>query len=798
LSVQNTGGYPTLFTSPGSPMQTMTPAGFTIEASFKPETGGWRTLVGRDSRAATATDTNLAALYFQITPVNAVAIRFCDVAGYWHEVDSAPGIVQGFNWGTDPNGLTGRWYHMAAVSDGTNLSLYLASDFGYDLVAQTDLTLSGSPNTALTAGLGSGSDWTAGTWTVGRGLYAGTHTDRAYGFIDEVRISDAALAPEQFLFWRPPILVTNTADSGAGSLRAALASAANGDTIDAAGVSGTITLTSGQLEVSTSVRILGPGPGLLTVSGNNASRVFHITGANVTINGLTIANGYGATLDGAGIRADGSFGSALTVSDCVITNNRALGNFGGGGLLNGSGVTMTITNCTISGNSAQHGGGVFNFNGVVHIDASTLSGNSAILGGGIFNDGYGGSATLTINTSTLSGNSASLGCGIFNDGSSGGNATLTINASTLSGNSAAGAGFGGGIYNDGSSSGNATLTINASTLSGNSADIKGGGIYNDGTSGGNAAVTINTSTLSGNSAAGAGYGGGICNEGYEGSATVAINASTLSGNSAEYDGGGIYQYYGTLEVGGTLLSSAAGGNICNSSGIVISGGYNLSRDAAGGDGTTGPGGLLNATGDIRNSDPMLGPLQDNGGPTWTHALLPGSPALDKGKRNAITNLASATDQRGFARPVLTPGVAAATGGDGSDIGAVEVQGMNLDTDADGLPDDWERAWFGNMNQSATDDFDHDGQNNERECMADTCPVDANDCLRVISFTRSGTYNTLWWSSKATRLYQVQRCATLDDSSLWETIITNSVPGWNNVGFDSTGEFYFYRIRVLVP
>jgi hypothetical protein len=63
---------------------------------------------------------------------------------------------------------------------------------------------------------------------------------------------------------------------------------------------------------------------------------------------------------------------------------------------------------------------------------------------------------------------------------------------------------------------------------------------------------------------------------------------------------------------------------------VMSLGYNLSSDAAGGDGTTGPGGFLNATGDLRNTNPNLGPLQDNGGPTFTHALLPGSPAIDTG------------------------------------------------------------------------------------------------------------------------------------------------------------------------
>jgi hypothetical protein len=95
---------------------------------------------------------------------------------------------------------------MAAVSDGANLSLYLrnVTEGGdWQLIAYTDMTLSGSPDTALTAGTGDGGDWDAGNWSVGRGLYAGGHGDRAYGFLDEVRISDAALSTSEFLYVIP-------------------------------------------------------------------------------------------------------------------------------------------------------------------------------------------------------------------------------------------------------------------------------------------------------------------------------------------------------------------------------------------------------------------------------------------------------------------------------------------------------------------------------------------------------------------------------------------------------------------
>src|SRR5436853_6621185 len=126
------------------------------------------------------------------------------------------------------------------------------------------------------------------------------------------------------------IIVTSTADSGAGTLRAALASAANGDTIDASSVTGTILLTSGELLVTNSVTIFGPGPANLAVDGNAASRAFNISGTVVTIAGLTITNGKAS-------------GSAFPANS-------------GGGIYTGPG-TLTVSNCILSGNSAQYDGG---------------------------------------------------------------------------------------------------------------------------------------------------------------------------------------------------------------------------------------------------------------------------------------------------------------------------------------------------------------------------------------------------------------------------------------------------------
>ena len=336
--------------------------------------------------------------------------------------------------------------------------------------------------------------------------------------------------------------VTSTADGGRVT-RDALAAAANGDTIDATGVSGTILLTSGELLVSKSVTILGAGPAALAVDGNAASRVFHVMPGNT-----------------------------VTISSLTITNGHVTGDYPGGGIYNDH-ATLTLSNCTVSDNSSE---------------------NSV---GGIFNDASDGIATLTILSSTVSRNSAPAAGGILNYGIRG-SATLEISASTISDNSATA--YVGGIYNGGAGDG-------------------GGG-------GGSASLTIVNSTLSGNSAGT--DAGGILNGGYSGHGTLVMHACTLSGNSAGGVGGGIWNYgefsgHATLEIGDTILNGSVNGNIFNSSGTVISDGYNLSSD----DG----GGLLTATGDQIDTVPLLGPLQDNGGPPSPMRCSPAARPLTRGK-----------------------------------------------------------------------------------------------------------------------------------------------------------------------
>jgi hypothetical protein len=200
-----------------------------------------------------------------------------------------------------------------------------------------------------------------------------------------------------------------------------------------------------------------------------------------------------------------------------------------------------------------------------------------------------------------------------------------------------------GIYNSG------TLTINNSTVAGNGCcGGSGGGIFNGGT------LTINNSTVSGNSASGGiANGGGIFNGG-----TLTISNSTVSGNTARNGGGIETKKGGTATLQNTIVANSPKGGNC--SGSMTSKGYNLSSD-----GTCN----FNGTGDLNNTDPMLGQLGNYGGPTQTIPLLSGSPAIDAGNPSGCTDGKGhllKTDQRGRPRPDKED-----TGG--CDMGAYERQ-----------------------------------------------------------------------------------------------------------------------------
>lgn len=408
------------------------------------------------------------------------------------------------------------------------------------------------------------------------------------------------------------ITVTNTNDSGPGSLRQALRVANDGDTITFA-VTGTITLTSGGLPVNKSLTISGPGKDQLSIDGNQASLVFGIfPDKTATISGLSIRNGQAGIWNEHG---------TLTVSNCAVSGNSEVGLFN-----DGVPSVLTVSNCVVNGNFygiynshymltviycdvTRNSYGIYNDHGESSVSNCIVSSNHD---GGLFNNGTSGGpndyifgvGSLTIADSIINDNS---GPGV--DNNAGG---VTIVDTTISGNSVAktGAqsGVGGGVYTyqyGGKIPGN--LTVMNSTISGNFASSDGGGIAC-----GDSGLTVINSTISGNSAGA--YGGGIAS----GSFGMMIVNSTVSGNSAATCGG----VCGEVEIANTILDANASGNI---DGTVTSHGYNISSD----DG----GGHLNGPGDQINTDPLLGPLRNHGGPTLTHMPLRGSPAIDAGDPN---------------------------------------------------------------------------------------------------------------------------------------------------------------------
>jgi hypothetical protein len=429
-------------------------------------------------------------------------------------------------------------------------------------------------------------------------------------------------------------LADDTVGSGlTGSLRYAITNATDNDHITFS-VTGTINLTGALPTLTHSISIEGPGAAQLTVRRNTGGNygIFAVgSGATVSISGLSITNGYNPSLFGGGIDNLGT----LTVSDCTISGNTAEG-FGGGILNDG---TLTVSHSTISGNSAYFGGGIGN-GGTLTVTDSTISGNRANgpaqigngigEGGGILND----DGTVVLNNSTISGNYATLNGGGLSNGSVAGGGVMTVSNCMISDNIASAASFEGGDYGGSAINNFGMMTVSNSTISGNgspsTAPNEGGGILNQG----EASMEITNSTIANNRAS---VGGGIYNLG-----EITVSGSTISGNrtfTTTARGGGIFIYPGgDLNMRNTIL---AGNSVATSRGDLFgslsSSGHNLI-------GNTEGGGGFDPT-DLLNVDPHLGPLQDNGGLTQTMALLPGSPALNAGD---ATQLGTA-DQRGVVR-----------------------------------------------------------------------------------------------------------------------------------------------------
>jgi predicted outer membrane repeat protein len=354
-------------------------------------------------------------------------------------------------------------------------------------------------------------------------------------------------------------------------------------------------------------------------AGQCPSPIIDTSTISITANASLTAQGNDVTLDG---------GHTSTIAGVELLC-----------VCGGSKPTLGLTGLTLShGGSGAAAGAIWNETGTVTITGSTLSSNySGSYGGAIYAGG-----PVTITNSTLSGNSAVIDGGAIYAGG-----PVTITNSTLSGNSSGG---GGAIHGG-------PMTITSSTFSGNSAGINGGAIDNV-IPAGAGPETITNSTFSGNSATN--DGGAI----YNFNGPMTITGSTFSGNSAGIDGGAVHNN-GKASSSGNIIASSTGGNCSRTSNAITDNGYNLEWSGTGHADTCGFGG--SARHDITSTNPQLGSLADNGGPTQTVALAATSSAIDQ--IPSSSGLCPATDQRGVARPD--------SGEVSCDIGAYEFTGTDV-------------------------------------------------------------------------------------------------------------------------
>lgn len=395
--------------------------------------------------------------------------------------------------------------------------------------------------------------------------------------------------------------------------------------------------------------IRGAGAATTIVDGGGADRVFDVqgVGARLTLADLTARNGGG--VEGAGVRCGPT--TRVTLDGVTIADNHAPGASNGGGVLVAPGARLTVLESTIEDNSAHFGGGIVGdecplvvsgcLGARIVVTDSVIRGNTAVEGSGIralgrlelfgtqVVENLGGIAVrslkgpLRIDRSSISDNAAA---GLRFDG------TAKLASCSVSDNG------GPGIFSDASKS----FTIERCTISGNQG-VDGGGLKLVGRSG-----ILRTNTISGNVAT---QGGGI----YSRLAKVKAESNTITGNTATAEGGGIYcvpadpaSRCPSFEASILANNVAPSGPEC-AGGSFQSKGYNVIENTSGCD-------LEDDLGDQIGIDPMLGPLQDNGGPTLTHALLPGSSATTEIPFKRLCR----PDQRGVLRFIPC------------DIGAFEV------------------------------------------------------------------------------------------------------------------------------
>lgn len=471
--------------------------------------------------------------------------------------------------------------------------------------------------------------------------------------------------------------------SGAGCAYSTIQAALNDDTTEGTTLILAQETFTENLEITRTISLVGLGPGTVIDGGLTDSVVLVSGDIEVSLSNLTIQNGDTTIFDGGGLLNEGG---TVTLTNVIVQNNTAVN---GGGLANTG--NLVLDNVTIRNNLADLvidnistcdyqsgvpeclGGGIYNI-GLLTITNSVVNGNTANFGGGIQNDFgevtasniqvYGNTAktipgateiveagggienlgTMALTNSIVHRNNAPYGAGLSNGG------VLTVTGSALYLNVASI--IGGGLHNT------SQLTLQTSNVYSNEA-LAGGGIASE-----SGDVLVAQTAVYQNSATGSG-GGGILHSvaPVAGASSLVITNSTISNNSTNGAGGGLRSEGSSLAntqlnyvtiadnasivaAGKAILVSAGTVSVQNSiisgqgtdcSGTVGSGGYNIGSDSSCG---------LTGTGDLPNTNPLLGNLRNNGGSTLTQALSVGSPALD-----SASGSCPATDQRGVARPV---------------------------------------------------------------------------------------------------------------------------------------------------
>jgi subtilisin-like proprotein convertase family protein len=391
-----------------------------------------------------------------------------------------------------------------------------------------------------------------------------------------------------------------------------------------------------------------------TITGNQASGggggIYSTSTGQLTLNAGSIQNNRANSSSGGGLDNEG----AAALNELTVMKNSAQG--GGGGIYNGPSAQLTFGDGSIQANTAQtaFGGGLLNLGAVFLSDVNVTNNEATLLGGGGIENSS--TARLTVSGGSLSGNRAnSLGGGLDNTatadlarvtisnnrGGSGGGAfngnsgRLTLGLSTILSNTAV-TSYGGGVSNQGA------LTVTQSSIVNNTASsLQGGGLYNKANAKlTNVTISNNTSQASFRS------GGAIYNDG----GTVSATHATISQNSSPAVVNNTDTItLATVSLINTIVAFSTGGSV-NCDGVMTSLGNNL--DSGNTCGFTG--------GSFTNTDPLLGPLADNGGGTLTRILFISSSAVDGAGGCPV-----AIDQRGVFRPQ----------GDGCDIGAYEVIGF---------------------------------------------------------------------------------------------------------------------------